>query len=66
MNVSSMMNEILLIAYPMICETSLPYFGFSSNDGAERMRVSAFDELDGFFECHIRRGSQQEMNMLWH
>jgi len=43
MNIIPMMNEVLSIANPMVGESALPHFGLSSDQSAERMRVSALD-----------------------
>jgi hypothetical protein len=61
-----MVREIHFIANPMISESSFPDFPFSANNGAEFMRVRAFDQLDRAFEGYVIRRSQQEMNMLGH
>jgi hypothetical protein len=66
MNVISMMHEINLIANPMIGESAFPYFGTAANDAAEFMRVCTLDKLDRALDGHVVRGSQQEMNVLWH
>ena len=66
MNVISMMRKVNFIANPMVREPALPYFSFSANDGAEFMRVSAFDQLNCALEGYAPGGRQQEMNMLGH
>ena len=42
-NIISVVSEVVWIANPMIGESSLPHFGVSSANSAERVRVSAFD-----------------------
>ena len=66
MNVISMMHEIHAIPNPMIGETALPNLALSSENAAEFVRIGAFDQLDGTFDCHIDGGSQQEMHVLGH
>src|SRR5271155_3338001 len=66
MNVISVMREIHLVADSMIGESSLPYLSFATNNASEFMRVRSFDQLNGPLDCHVRRGSQQEMNVLGH
>jgi len=46
MNVVSMVHEILVIANPVIGESSLPDFSFAGEDGPEGMRIATFDQLD--------------------
>ena len=46
MNVVSMVHEILVIANPVIGESSLPDFSFAAEDGPEGMRIATFDQLD--------------------
>ncbi|MGB9203936.1 MAG: hypothetical protein WCB94_08160 [Terriglobales bacterium] len=66
MNIISMMNEVLSTANPMIGESALPHFRVSPDQSAERMRVSALDQLDGALDCHVLSRSKQEMNVIGH
>jgi len=66
MNVVAMVSEILFIANSVIGKSWLPDFSFSTEDGSERVRIVAFDQLNGVFNRHIVRRSQQEMNMFGH
>jgi hypothetical protein len=59
MNVISMMRKVNFIANPMVREPALPHFSFSANDGAEFMRVSAFDQLNRALNRYVGSGSQQ-------
>ena len=58
MNVISMMNEILTVTNPMICEASLPDFRSSPNKSAERVRIAAFDELYGALDGDVLSGRE--------
>src|SRR6266852_589672 len=42
-NIISVVSEVVWIANPMIGESSLPHFGVSSANSAERVGVSALD-----------------------
>ena len=66
MNVVLMMQEILLIANAVIGESALPDFAFASENVAQRVRVAAFDELDGVFDRDAVGGSQQKMYVFGH
>jgi hypothetical protein len=66
MNVIPMMNEIHLVANPMIRKSSLPDFLIAPDDTSESMRVRAIDQLDGAFNRHIGSGRQEQMNMFRH
>jgi hypothetical protein len=66
MNVISMMDEIHFVANPMIGESALPHLALPTNDSAQFMRICAFDQLNGPLDCHVHRGSQQEMHVLGH
>jgi hypothetical protein len=65
-NVVPMVDELLIIANPMIGESSLPNFSLATDDRPEGMRVSAFDELNRMFQRYTRSGSQQKMYVLGH
>ena len=56
MNIVSMMDEILIVSNPVVRESALPDFSSPTEDFAKSVRVSAFDKLDGVFECHTVRG----------
>jgi hypothetical protein len=49
MNVVAMVSEILFIANSVIGKSWLPDFSFSTEDGSERVRIAAFDQLNGVF-----------------
>ena len=66
MNIIPMMNEVLSIANPMIGESALPDFGFSPNKSAERVRVSALDQLDGALNRYVLRRREQQMDVIGH
>jgi hypothetical protein len=53
MNVISVAQEIPLVTNSMIGESPLPDFPFPSENRSERMRIAAFDELNGVFEGHV-------------
>jgi len=66
MNVILVMQEVLLITNPVVGESALPDFAFATEDFAEGVGVSAFDELDGVLDRHVLRGREQKMNVLGH
>lgn len=66
MNVISVMQKILFVANAMICEPTLPDLPLATKDLAQRMRVSAFDELNGMLQCDVGSGSHEQMNVLGH
>ena len=66
MNIISMMSEVLGIANPVIRKAALPHFGVSSDQRAERVRVSALDQLNGALDGHVLRGSEHKMDMIGH
>jgi hypothetical protein len=43
MNIIPMINKVLSITNSMIGETTLPDFGFATNQRAERVRISALN-----------------------
>jgi hypothetical protein len=53
MNVVAMVSEILFIANSVIGKSWLPDFSFSTEHGSERVRIAAFDQLNGVFNRHI-------------
>jgi len=57
MNVVPVMEEILVVANPVVSESALPNFSLSADDGSEGVRVSAFDDLDCMLERYVRGGS---------
>jgi hypothetical protein len=50
------MQTVLIVANSVISESALPDFAGSANHAAERMRVSAFDQLNGMFERDVVGG----------
>ncbi len=56
----------MIIADSVIGESTLPDLPLSAKDRTEGVRVSAFDELNRVLKRDVGRGSQQEMDMLWH
>jgi len=64
MNIISMVRKVVRIANSMIGESALPYLGTSPANSAERMGVSALDQLDGALDGYVLSGSQQEMDMI--
>jgi hypothetical protein len=66
MNVIAMMHEIHLVADPMIGESMLPHFAFSTNDPAEFMGIRTFDQLNSPLDSYLHGGSQQKMHMVGH
>jgi hypothetical protein len=66
MNVVAMVSEILFIANSVIGKSWLPDFSFSTEDGSERVRIAAFDQLNSVLQCYVICGSDQEMNMFGH
>ena len=66
MNIVLMVREVLSIANSVIGEPALPDFSLAAKDFAQRMGVSAFEELDRMLECYVRGRSQQKMNVLGH
>ncbi len=58
MNVVSMVDEILIIADPVIGESALPDFSLATEDGSEGMRIAAFDQLNSALDGHIVCGSE--------
>jgi len=52
------MSEVLSITNPMIRETALPNFRLAPDQGAERMGIPSFDQLERALDGHVvRRGS---------
>ena len=66
MDIVPMVHEILVIANPVIRESSFLDFSFATEDAAEGMRIAAFDQLNGMFERYIICGSEQEMDVFRH
>lgn len=58
MDVNSMMNIVLGISNPVICESALPDFSFSPENRTQGVRRAAFDELNGMFECDVSSRSK--------
>jgi hypothetical protein len=52
------MQTVLIVANSVISESALPDFAGSANHAAERMRVSAFDQLNGMFERDVVGGCE--------
>jgi len=66
MNVVAMVSEILFTANSVIGKSWVPDFSFSTEDGSERVRITAFDQLNSMLQCYVICGSDQEMNMFGH
>jgi hypothetical protein len=66
MNVIPMMSEVLSITNPMIRETALPNFRLAPDQGAERMGIPSFDQLERALEGHVVHWRKQEMNVVRH
>jgi len=66
MNVVPMVSEILVVANSVIGKSSLPDLSFATEDCSERMRIAAFDQLNGVLKRYVFSGSEQEMNMFGH
>jgi hypothetical protein len=66
MNVILMVHEITIISNPVVSESALPDFLLSSQEISERMRISAFDELNGMFEGDAVCGSEEKVDVLGH
>jgi hypothetical protein len=66
MNVILMVQEINVIANPMIRKPALPDFSLSANHRSEGVRVSALDELNGMFERYGVSWRQEKMDMFGH
>ena len=66
MNVVAMVGEILLVANSVVGKSSLPDLSFATEDCSERMRIAAFDQLNGVLKRYVVSGSEQEMNMFGH
>ena len=66
MNVIPMMSEVLSITNPMIRETALPNFRLAPDQGAERMGIPSFDQLERALDGHVVRRGKQEMNVIRH
>lgn len=66
MNVLAMMREILRVTNAMVRKSTLPDFPVTPNFGPERVRESAFDELNGTLNRHVFRRSKHQMNMFGH
>ena len=59
MDVVGMVHEVLAIANAVVGKPSLPDFPSAAENRAKGMRVSAFDQLNRTFDCHVwRRGEQ--------
>ena len=58
MNVVEVMPKILIVTNPVVSETAFPDFTSSADDVAEGMRIAAFDQLNGMFECGVIGGSK--------
>jgi hypothetical protein len=52
-----MVRKVVRIANSMIGESALPYLGTSPANSAERMGVSALDQLDGALDGYVLSGS---------
>ncbi len=52
-----MMQEILLIANPVIGEPALPDFPLAAEDFTQSMRISTLDKLDGMLDRYVRSRS---------
>jgi hypothetical protein len=66
MNVVPMVSEILAVANSVIGKSSLLDFALATEDGSERMRIAAFDQLNGVLKCYVDSGREQEMNVFGH
>jgi hypothetical protein len=66
MNVVAMVSEILLVANSVVGKSSSPDLSFATEDCSERMRIAAFDQLNGVLKRYVVGGSEQEMNMFGH
>lgn len=66
MNVIAMMLEVLIIANSVIRKSALPDFTLAAEDFSERMRVAAFHELNGMFDCDVVRRCHQKMHVFRH
>ena len=58
--------KIADVTNPMIGKSSLPDFFLFAKLLAERVRVSAFDELYGSLQRHIVGWCKQQVHMLGH
>jgi len=66
MDVIPMMSEVLGIANRMIRKAALPDFRLTSDQGADRMRISFLDQLDSALDGPIIRWRKQKMNVVRH
>jgi hypothetical protein len=66
MNIILMMDEVAGITNPMIGKSALPEFGLATNQRAQRVGVSALNQLNGALDGYVMSGSKQEMNMIGH
>ena len=73
MNVFPMLQEIPLVANAMLGKSPLPNFSLSANHCPERVRISAFDELNRYYsdvfssgrnEYAIQRGAMSDPEKL--
>jgi hypothetical protein len=66
MQILPMRSEIADIPNPVIGKPSLPDLAGFSENGAEIMRVSAFDQLNRMFDRHVLCGRKQKVNVIRH
>ena len=66
MNIFSMMRIILRVADAVVRKSALPDFAFAPQFRAQRVRISAFDELDRALNGYVVRRGKQQMNVLGH
>ena len=57
-NVVPVIEEIVIVANPVVGESALPDFSLAPEDGSECMRIAAFYQLNSVFERDVVRGSE--------
>src|ERR1700733_5998598 len=65
-NVEPVMGKAVCVLDTVIGETPLPDFACIAVFALHSKRKAALDELNGFFEGHIGRGGQEQVNVVGH
>lgn len=66
MDIVLMIDEILGVTDAVVGESALPNIFVAAPGCSERVRVSAFDELNGVFKRYIVCGREQQVYVLGH
>jgi hypothetical protein len=61
-----MVSEVVCVPNPVVGKPALPDFGLATDQRAQRVRISALDQLDGALDGYVVSRSKQEMHVVGH